>query len=82
MELTPAVAVEAAPWIAKAAREYGIFAIMVCFFTWWSYAREGQLNARIDAQDMFIRETLVHTVDNNTKAFERFEARLVAQEKR
>lgn len=79
---TVETAAEVAPWVARAAKEWGIFATMCLFFIFWSYTREKALNARIDAQDMFIRETLVHTVDNNTKAFERFEARLVAQEKR
>lgn len=61
-----------AAWIGRAAKEWGIFAVMCGFFVWWSYAREGTLNARIDAQDVFIRETLVQALDANTKAIEGF----------
>ena len=61
-------------WAAQAAKEYGIFAVMVVFFIYWGYARENTLNTRIDAQDEFIRTTLVQSLDKNTRAFERFEA--------
>lgn len=78
----PIATAEIAPWVAKAAKEWGIFATMCLFFIFWSYTREKALTLRIEAQDTFIREKLVVTLDNNTKAFERFEARLIAAEKK
>lgn len=64
------------PWIYKATKEWGIFAVMCAFFVWWSYAREGALNKRIDNQDEFIRTKLVTLVENNTKAFEQLRSDL------
>lgn len=66
-------------WILKAVREYGIFAVMVAFFIWAGYVREGKLEERIQQNDTFIRQTLVTTIDANTKAFERFSAQLAGQ---
>ena len=78
----PSVVAEVAPWVARAAKEWGIFATMCLFFIFWSYTREKALTARIEAQDLFIRDRLLVTLDNNTKAFERFEARLLAAERK
>lgn len=74
MEPTVEVAAAAVSTARSVAREYGIFAVMVIFFIGWSCVREDRLNRRIDAQDTFIRETLVVTVNQNTRAFEAYVA--------
>lgn len=58
--------------LSNIAKEYGIFGAMVCFFIYWSYAREGALNARVDAQNEFIRNTLVVSLDRSSTAIEGF----------
>lgn len=55
--------------LAKVAKEWGIFAAMCAFFIYQSWIRENGLAARIEAQDTFIRETLVSTLSANTEAF-------------
>lgn len=69
-------AAAAETWFAKAAKEWGIFAAMVVFFIYWSWVRENSLTERINAQDEFIRGTLVSALDNNTKALEAFKVQL------
>lgn len=55
--------------LAKVAKEWGIFAAMCAFFIYQSWIRENGLASRIEAQDTFIRETLVSTLSANTEAF-------------
>jgi hypothetical protein len=84
MELFVLLAADAADPISalwQVGREYGIFAAMVVFFTAWSYFREKQLNARNDTNDAFIRNVLIATLNNNTKAFEHVAAQLAAAKK-
>lgn len=64
------------PWLAEVAREYGIFAAMVVFFIAWCYIRERQLNQRVIDSETFIRETLITTLNNNTRVIEQFSASL------
>lgn len=68
-------------WLSKVAKEWGIFCAMSIFFIWWGYGRENALNAKVDAQDTFIRETLVTTIQQNTKAFENFSAALARRDR-
>lgn len=69
----------AAPWIYKLAREYGIFAVIALFFIWQGSVREREQAQRADANDAFIKDKFVTTVDNNTKAIEGFKAVLMAK---
>jgi hypothetical protein len=50
------------------ANKWGIFAAMVIFFIWQSNVRETAMRSEMEKDRMFVRDTLVEALRQNTSA--------------
>jgi hypothetical protein len=53
------------------AKEYGPWAAMIAFFIWRDYRREQSMGTLLTSLNLFIRDTLMKTVEESTAAMNR-----------
>ena len=72
---TPMDAPEPAMWA-----QWGLAGVVVAYVLWRDHQREKRMATAIDAQQRWIRETLVKTLERNASAMERMASWLEAHE--
>ncbi len=63
---TPVESVDPSIWM-----QWGLAGVVVAYVLWRDHHRERRMAAAIDAQQRWIRDTLVAALDRNAKAMER-----------
>ncbi len=51
--------------------QWGLAGVVIAYVLWRDHQRERRMAAAIDAQQKWIRETLVHALERNAQALER-----------
>jgi hypothetical protein len=60
--------------------QWGLAGVVIAYVLWRDHQRERRMAAAIDAQQKWIRETLVHALERNAQALERVAAWMEREE--
>ena len=60
--------------------QWGLAGVVIAYVLWRDQQRERRMGTAIDAQQKWIRETLVHTLERNAQALERVAAWMERQD--